>query len=159
MSVRDQLPVAISDCHQLLGWLIPQLDQFPRVRRFTLGEKLEKVLLEVLEHLLDAAYQRTAQKGFVLQQANRKLALARHLWRLGFELKSCHLRRIIMGLNGCVVRASDWRAGKKAWEEGREPMPERGNLWEQVLAPANLWLACVVPPGGNADAGCGSFFC
>ena len=44
MSVRDQLPVAISDCHQLLGWLIPQLDQFLRVRRFTLGEKLGELV-------------------------------------------------------------------------------------------------------------------
>ena len=92
MSKNDAVPVAISDCHQLLVWLIPHLDQFPRVRRFTLGEKLEKVLLEVLEHLLDAAYQRPAQKGLVLQQANRKLALARHLWRLGFELKSCSFK-------------------------------------------------------------------
>ena len=89
MVTTQQLPVAISDCHLLLAWIIPQLDKFPRIRRYTLGEKLEKTLLAVLEHLLDAAYQRPSQKVVGLQYANRKLALARHLWRLGFELKGC----------------------------------------------------------------------
>ncbi|MGD0961395.1 MAG: hypothetical protein ABSB19_16420 [Methylomonas sp.] len=42
---QKQLPVAIQDCHQLLVWIIPQLDQFPRARRFTLGEKLELLLM------------------------------------------------------------------------------------------------------------------
>ena len=27
---------AVQLCHELLLWLIPQLDKFPRVRRFTL---------------------------------------------------------------------------------------------------------------------------
>ncbi|WP_367154612.1 hypothetical protein [Methylomonas sp. HYX-M1] len=40
-------PVAVHDCHQLLAWIIPQLDQYPRARRFTLGEKLEVLLMEV----------------------------------------------------------------------------------------------------------------
>ena len=35
------LPQVIDDCHELLKWLIPLLDQFPRTRRFTLGERLE----------------------------------------------------------------------------------------------------------------------
>lgn len=37
-------------CHELLPWLIPQLDRFPRARRFTLGERLETALLDVLGH-------------------------------------------------------------------------------------------------------------
>ncbi len=39
-------------------WLIPQLDKFPRQRRFTLGDRIETGLLEVLEGLIDAAYSR-----------------------------------------------------------------------------------------------------
>ena len=34
----NTLPKVIDDCHELLKWLIPLLDQFPRARRFTLGE-------------------------------------------------------------------------------------------------------------------------
>ena len=48
------LPQVIDDCHELLKWLIPLLDKFPRARRFTLGERLESGLLAVLEECIDA---------------------------------------------------------------------------------------------------------
>jgi len=35
------VPQAAQSCHELLRWVIPQLDKFPRVRRFTLGERIE----------------------------------------------------------------------------------------------------------------------
>lgn len=92
MTPASHLPVAISDCHQLLAWIIPHLDTFPRIRRYTLGERLEQTLLVVLEQLLEAAYQRPSHKVEGLQLANRKLAVARHLWRLGYELKACSFR-------------------------------------------------------------------
>ena len=91
-SEQNALPVAIDDCHQLLAWLVPQLDHFPRNRRYTLGQKLELVIIEVLELLLDATYQKGAGKQHALRQANRKLAVARHLWRLGYELKASSLK-------------------------------------------------------------------
>ena len=49
------VPQAVQSCHELLLWLIPQLDKFPRVRRFTLGERIEAGLLAVLELLVEAA--------------------------------------------------------------------------------------------------------
>jgi hypothetical protein len=33
-------------CHKLLVWVIPQLDKFPRVRRYTLAEWLEAFVRE-----------------------------------------------------------------------------------------------------------------
>ena len=51
-----QTPQAIHDGHVLLLWIIPQRDKFPRLRRYTLGERIETPLLQVLERLLDAAY-------------------------------------------------------------------------------------------------------
>ena len=56
--MSDRTPQAVQDCHALLLWLIPHLDKFPRLRRFTLGERLEGGLLVVLEHLVEAAYSR-----------------------------------------------------------------------------------------------------
>jgi hypothetical protein len=35
------VPQAVQSCHELLLWLIPHLDKYPRVRRFTLGERIE----------------------------------------------------------------------------------------------------------------------
>ncbi len=42
------MPKVVEDCHELLRWLTPHLDKFPRNRRFTLSERLETELLEVL---------------------------------------------------------------------------------------------------------------
>lgn len=79
------IPQAVQSCHELLFWLIPQLDKFPRSRRFTLGERIEDGLLEVLELLVEAAY--TRNKDASLRRANLKLEVVRHLWRLAHELK------------------------------------------------------------------------
>ncbi|MBI4003060.1 MAG: diversity-generating retroelement protein Avd [Nitrospira defluvii] len=84
-------PQAVQSCHELLLWLIPQLDKFPRVRRFTLGERIEAGLLEVLELLVEAAYSR--KKEASLRRANLQLEVVRHLWRLAHELKVMATRR------------------------------------------------------------------
>jgi len=49
---KIQTPQAVQACHELLCWLVPQLDKFPRNRRFTLGERLESGFLNVLELLI-----------------------------------------------------------------------------------------------------------
>lgn len=78
------LPKVVEDTHKLLLWMIPHIDKFPRNRRFTLGERLENTLLDILSALTQAAYQR--EKLPTLDYANNKLAIVRHLWRLCFEL-------------------------------------------------------------------------
>jgi len=83
---KDNTPQAVESCHALLLWIVPQLDNFPRNRRFTLGEKIESTLLSVLEQLIAAAYQH--RKKSLLDEANRKLAVVRHLWRLAMELQA-----------------------------------------------------------------------
>ena len=54
MPIQQNTPKPMQDCHELLEWLIPHLDSLPRVRRFTLGERIESGLLEVLERLIEA---------------------------------------------------------------------------------------------------------
>ena len=90
-SVSKNVPRAVQACHELLAWLIPLLDKFPRSRRFTLGERLEAGLLTVLEALVQAAYTRHKQAG--LQRANLQLEVQRHLWRLAYELQVIPLKR------------------------------------------------------------------
>ena len=64
-------PQAIHLCHELLGWLIPLLDKFPRSRRFSLGDRLETALLDVLERLVEAAYTRANLKGQVVASLSK----------------------------------------------------------------------------------------
>jgi len=92
---RDSLPKAVQDCHNLMIWLIPLLDNFPRNRRFTLGERLELGLLEILECLVEAAYAR--KKEPMLKRANLRIAVVRHLWRMAFELKVISSKRYAHG--------------------------------------------------------------
>ena len=94
---KETTPQAVQACHELLLWLIPQLDRFPRVRRFTLGERLEDALLEVLERLVEAAYSRGPEKREALKRANLRLETARHLWRLAHELQVVSTRRYAHG--------------------------------------------------------------
>ncbi|WP_454064313.1 hypothetical protein [Candidatus Nitrospira salsa] len=63
------VPQAVQSCHEPLLRLIPQLDKFPRARRFTLGERLETGLLNVLELLVVAAYSR--DKAEILKRAEK----------------------------------------------------------------------------------------
>jgi hypothetical protein len=92
---RNTLPKAVQDCHNLLIWLIPLLDNFPRNRRFTLGERLESGLLEILELLVAAAYAK--DKRDILTRANLRLAVVRHLWRMAHELKTIPTKRYAHG--------------------------------------------------------------
>ena len=85
-SRRADTPKAIEDCHALLAWMLPQLDKFPRARRFTLASRIEEGLLFVLEKLVEAAYSKA--KSAPLQAANLRLEVVRHLWRLAYEAKA-----------------------------------------------------------------------
>lgn len=46
-----ELPKAVQDCHRLLEWMLPAIEKFPCAKRFTLGERIEIGLLQVLEYL------------------------------------------------------------------------------------------------------------
>ncbi len=114
-TARDAAPRAVQACHDLLVWLIPQLDKFPRVRRFTLGERMETILLEVLELLVEAAFSRDADKRVALKRANLRLEVTRHLWRLAHEMQVISTRRYEHGaklMNELGQQVGGWlRAG------------------------------------------------
>lgn len=93
---ESNTPRAVQLCHEALVWIIPQLDKFSRLRRFTLGERIEQGLLDVLGDLVEASYSR--KNKTTLQRANRKLALVRHIWRVSFELQHIDRRRYLHGV-------------------------------------------------------------
>lgn len=99
-STRMEPVQAVRACHRLLAWIIPQLDKFPRVRRYTLGERIENGLLEVLEQLLEANHSRNKHQP--LATANRRLDIVRHLWRLAYTLKAIPLKTYEHGARALV---------------------------------------------------------
>lgn len=93
--MSDTSPQAVQAAHELLRWMIPQLDHFPRGRRFTLGERIESAVLDVLELTVEAAFTRARQAA--LQRANLRLEITKHLWRTAHELQVIPTRRYEYG--------------------------------------------------------------
>jgi len=89
--MKTKTPQAVDSCHALLLWIIPLLDNFPRNRRFSIGTRIEDHLLDVLEALLNASWSK--QKQQYLFEANSKLEVLRHLWRLCYELQVISTKR------------------------------------------------------------------
>ena len=93
--MKTKVPQAIEICHDLLKWMIPQLDKMPRSRRYTLGLHMEQSLLAILENLISASY--SQQKRQFLTTANQKIGLIQHLWRLCMELKLISMKKYHYG--------------------------------------------------------------
>lgn len=81
---------AIRKCYDLILWLVPAIDKFPRNRKFTLGDRMELLALDVLDRLIEAKYQRT--KTMLLGEANLKLEKMRFLIRLSKDLQCLSLK-------------------------------------------------------------------
>ena len=76
---------AITKLYDLLLWMIPKLEKFPRSQKFVLGDRMETLMLDILELLIEAAYSK--KKQAVLRSANLKLEQLRYLVRLSKDLK------------------------------------------------------------------------
>jgi hypothetical protein len=79
----EELPI-IRDFYEFVVWFVPKIGKFPRDQRFTLGERMEVALLEVLEQLLKAKYAR--EKRDLLEQVNLQLEIVRFQLRLAKDL-------------------------------------------------------------------------
>jgi hypothetical protein len=82
MAESDNILTKLQD---LLVYLLPQLNKFPRDQKFVLGDRIETKLLDVQESCLRAYYSRD-KRGYLLE-ANLQLEVARHLVRLAHALK------------------------------------------------------------------------
>ena len=81
---------AVTKFYDLLLWMVPKLDKFPRNQKYLIGERIETLLLDILELLLEAAYSRN--KVAALRQANLKLEKLRYLVRLSKDLKLINMQ-------------------------------------------------------------------
>jgi len=84
--------VAVVRLHyDFLLWLLPHVAGFSRQHRFTLGDRIEALSIEVLEALVEATY--TREKTALLSRANLRLETLRYLLRLSKDLKLLTVRQ------------------------------------------------------------------
>lgn len=86
-----EIPPVIAKVYDLLLWLMGQVPKFPRSHRFVLGDRVQHLVLDVLELLIEAAYSR--EKAALLRRANLQLEKLRYLIRVSKDLQFLSLRR------------------------------------------------------------------
>ncbi|MFA5104982.1 MAG: diversity-generating retroelement protein Avd [Candidatus Margulisiibacteriota bacterium] len=82
---------SIAKTYDLIRWLMPTVSKFPKCKRYTLGQRIENNILDILALLLEANYSK--EKLNILKQANLKLEVFRHLIRLSYDLRFINIRR------------------------------------------------------------------
>jgi hypothetical protein len=60
---------------------------FPKCKRYTLGQRIDQVTLEIIELIITAGYISREQKLPILQKASIKLEIIKILIRLSFDTK------------------------------------------------------------------------
>ena len=89
--MNPDCPNVITKTHDLIEWFLPHISKFPRNQRYTLGERLENNLFDVLELLIQANYRK--EKSDKLEAANIKVETVRHLVRICHKLMFLDLKR------------------------------------------------------------------
>jgi hypothetical protein len=85
---------AVEPHYQVLAWLLPTVEKFPRSHKFTLGARIETTALNVLEALIEATYTRDRTQH--LRRANLGIEKLRFLIRLATDLRLLDRRRYNM---------------------------------------------------------------
>ena len=89
---------ALEAMYQLLTWLIPTVDNFPRKQKFVLGDRIENVALDVLDNLITATF--TKSRETALAAANLGLDRLRFLIRLSQDLRLIDMKRYEFACRG-----------------------------------------------------------
>jgi 23S rRNA-intervening sequence protein len=76
---------------QLINWLMPVVEDFPRAQKFLLGDRLQSTALDVLEALIEATY--TRERRGPLARANLGLEKLRFFIRIANDQKHLDHRR------------------------------------------------------------------
>jgi len=71
--------------YQLILWMLPKIANFPKDQRFLLADRIERVLLDILEMLIEAVYSK--EKRGILIRVNLKLDVLRFMMRIAKDMK------------------------------------------------------------------------
>lgn len=76
----------VQKMYDLLKFTIPVLNKFPRSQKFTLADRIQNQLSDLLDLYIEAYYLPAAQKKDLLSKANISLEKCRHYFRLCYDL-------------------------------------------------------------------------
>jgi 23S rRNA-intervening sequence protein len=82
---------AIEAHYRFVVWLAPVVAKFPKSHKFTIGDRIETIALDVLEALIEGTY--TRERSQHLRRANLGIEKLRFLLRLAADLRLLDRRR------------------------------------------------------------------
>jgi 23S rRNA-intervening sequence protein len=71
--------------YKLILWMLPKMANFPKDQKFLLADRIERILLDILEMLIEANYSK--QKRDILIKVNLKLDVLRFMMRIAKDMK------------------------------------------------------------------------
>lgn len=71
--------------YDLLKHTLPMLEGLPRSQKFTLGDRIQNHISDVLEMIIEAYYLPAPEKRPILMRVNLRLEILRHFFRLAYE--------------------------------------------------------------------------
>ncbi len=78
--------------------LIESLKHFPKTSRYTLGEKIESLLIETLEFILIAQYLNRSEKVQYVRKATAKLDVMKFFVQVAWETKVLDNKKFVVFL-------------------------------------------------------------
>lgn len=72
------------------------VEKMPKKDKYTLGEKVEKTTLDLLELLIAASYYQKNEKSTILNKASVKLDLLKILIRLTNDIKATPMKKYLL---------------------------------------------------------------
>ena len=87
--MRSVTPV-VEKQYQLILWMLPKIANFPKDQRFLLADRIERLLLDILEMLIGAVYSKNKRE--ILARVNLKLDMMRFMMRMAKDMKYVNLK-------------------------------------------------------------------
>lgn len=81
----EKITPVVEKHYKLILWILPKIANFPKDQRFLLADRIESILLDILELLIEAVYSR--DKKDILTKANLKLEQLRFMIRIAKDMK------------------------------------------------------------------------
>ena len=83
----------IQKAYDFLKEMIPTINRFPKHQRFLVGDKMQSLIIYILETFIEAYYLPQVEKKAKLLKANVELEKMRFFLRLGYDLGFYHSNR------------------------------------------------------------------
>ena len=85
-----KLTPVVEKHYKLILWMLPKIANFPKDQRFLLADRIERVLLDVLEMLIEAVYSKRRKE--ILIRINLKLDVLRFMMRITKDMKYVNIK-------------------------------------------------------------------